>query len=100
MGSGETSPTMVTVHRALAARLGSDGPRAIVLETPYRFQENAASISADARTYFADSVGLAVTVLDGLRPQPEGPTPEGSSAEGQAAQVRSADWVFAGPGSP
>jgi hypothetical protein len=94
MGSGETSPTMVTVHRALAARLNAGHPRAIVLETPYRFQDNAADISAAARKYFADSVGLPVTVLDGLRPAP------GAADPGQAAQIRSADWVFAGPGSP
>jgi hypothetical protein len=94
MGSGETSPTMVTVHRALTARLAAGPPRAIVLATPYLFQGNAAAISADARTYFADSVGLPVTVLDGLRPPPEAADP------GQAAQVRAADWVFAGPGSP
>src|ERR1700722_1120822 len=94
MGSGETSPTMVTVHRALAARLTAEHPRAIVLETPYRFQDNAGDISAAARKYFADHVGLPVTVLDGLLPAP------GAADPGQAAQIRSADWVFAGPGSP
>ena len=35
IGSGETSPTMVTVHRELIARLGLAGPQAIVLATPY-----------------------------------------------------------------
>ncbi|HEY1915558.1 MAG TPA: hypothetical protein VGH27_08280 [Streptosporangiaceae bacterium] len=105
MGSGETSPTMVTVHRTLAARLTAGHPRAVVLETPYRFQDNADDISAAARKYFADSVGLPVTVLDGLRPAPAaaaapGAAEPGVTEPGQAAQIRAADWVFAGPGSP
>lgn len=41
IGSGETSPTMVTVHRELVARLGVARPRAVLLATPYAFQENA-----------------------------------------------------------
>ena len=62
MGSGETSPTMVAVHKALVARLGT-GRAAVLLEAPYGFQENAADVSARAQAYFARSVGLAVTVL-------------------------------------
>ena|SRR5450755_2472862 len=62
MGSGETSPTMVTMHKALAARL--PGRRAaVLLEAPYGFQENAAGVSARAQAYFARSIGLTVTVL-------------------------------------
>jgi hypothetical protein len=94
MGSGETSPTMVTMHRALVARLELERPRAVVLETPYRFQVNADALSARTRNeYFAKSVGLDVTVLGGLRP------PDGAPDPGAAA-VRDADWVFSGPGSP
>ncbi|MEO3794580.1 hypothetical protein ABGB14_30585 [Nonomuraea sp. B10E15] len=78
MGSGETSPTMVEIHRA-AARTLRAGPRAVLLDTPYAFQENRADISARARRYFARSVGLDVEV---------------------AAGVTGADWVFSGPGSP
>jgi hypothetical protein len=92
MGSGETSPTMVTVHRAIVARLQADRPGAVLLETPYRFQENASDISGRAKAYFARSVGLDVTVLAGMRPPAGG--------DESAAVLRSADWVFAGPGSP
>lgn len=88
MGSGETAPTMVTVHRRLTSRLGSQQTDAVLLDTPYAFQENAADISARARSYFATSVGLEVAVL--------------ASADGpvSGARVSTADWVFAGPGSP
>ena len=78
MGSGETSPTMVEVHRA-AARTLRAGARAVLLDTPYAFQENRADISARARRYFARSVGLEVEV---------------------APSIAGADWVFSGPGSP
>ncbi|NUW39169.1 hypothetical protein [Nonomuraea rhodomycinica] len=78
MGSGETSPTMVEVHRSVARRLPA-GARAVLLDTPYAFQENRADISARARRYFARSVGLEVRVAEG---------------------VAGADWVFSGPGSP
>ena len=106
IGSGETSPTMVTVHRDLVGRLGLSGPQATVLATPYAFQENAADVSARTERYFAESVGLRVRVAAGTSPQadpgmaapliPWDPEDEAR----QAAAIRAADWVFAGPGSP
>src|SRR5580693_9658053 len=63
MGSGETSPTMVTVHKALVDLLGTAHPDAVLLDTPYAFQENAADISSRAVSYFATSVGLDVAVV-------------------------------------
>ena len=106
MGSGETSPTMVTVHKALVGRLGVNRPDALLLDTPYAFQENAADISARAVAYFASSVGLDVTVLassDTASPDLANPDLAGRAAADpgrDAARVRAADWVFAGPGSP
>jgi len=91
MGSGETSPTMVTVHRALAARLAASRPAAVLLDTPYAFQENAADVSARARAYFARSVGLDVTVISGAEP---------GDPDGEPSPLLTADWVFSGPGSP
>jgi cyanophycinase-like exopeptidase len=106
IGSGETSPTMVTVHRDLVGRLGLSDPQAMVLATPYAFQENAADVSARTERYFAESVGLRVRVAAGTSPQadpgmaapliPRDPEDEAR----QAAAIRAADWVFAGPGSP
>ena len=55
MGSGETAPTMVEVHRA-TLRAAGDGP-SLLLDTPYGFQENADDISEKAQAYFATSVG-------------------------------------------
>jgi cyanophycinase-like exopeptidase len=89
MGSGETSPTMVTIHKALVGRLGTGAHSAVLLDTPYAFQENRDDISARAQGYFARSVGLKVEVLA-----------ESRAGAIDAATVRSCDWVFAGPGSP
>jgi len=106
IGSGETSPTMVTVHRELLSRLGLTSPQAMVLATPYAFQENAADVSARTQRYFADSVGLQARVAAGTSPDadpamaPPLIPPDEEDEARQAASIRAADWVFAGPGSP
>jgi hypothetical protein len=106
IGSGETSPTMVTVHRDLLSRLGLTSSQAILFATPYAFQENAADVSARAQRYFADSVGLPVRVAAGTSPHADPamapPLIAGDEEDEarQAAGIRAADWVFAGPGSP
>ncbi|MFB9831349.1 hypothetical protein ACFFNX_04015 [Actinoallomurus acaciae] len=92
MGSGETSPTMVRVHRCVVALARPSA--AVLLESPYGFQENAADISTRAQGYFARSVDLRVGVPPGLR------TAQDPAADRGVAALRSADWVFAGPGSP
>ena len=67
MGSGETSPTMVELHKSLVRRAG----RVAVLDTPYGFQENADELTERAVTYFTDSVGVPADVLmTSLAPPP------------------------------
>src|SRR2546428_6255302 len=56
MGSGETAPTMVSVHAELISRLGTAHVPAVLLDTPFGFQENADDISARAATYFRENV--------------------------------------------
>jgi len=97
---------MVTVHRDLVARLGLTSPQAVMLATPYAFQENAADVSARAQRYFADSVGLRVRVAAGTSPRADADVAppliaaDEEDEARQAAGIRAADWVFAGPGSP
>jgi hypothetical protein len=105
IGSGETSPTMVTVHRDLVARLGTPRPEAVLLATPYAFQENAAGVCARAQRYFGHSVGLSVSILAGVSadadPAMAAPALTGDPhPEREAARIRDADWVFSGPGNP
>ena len=93
MGSGETAPTMVKPHRAIFERVGA-GP-AILLDTPYGFQENADDISTKAVKYFAESVGRTVTPVS-WRVTP----PPGLVRDRALARLDEAGWLFAGPGSP
>ena len=98
MGSGETAPTMKVPHRRVFERLEADGDRAdaVMLDTPFGFQENAPILAASTTKYFSDAVSVDVAVA-GL-----GRTDTGDSAAIEAAmtRVRDANWVFAGPGSP
>ena len=95
MGSGETAPTMVTTHRMLAGKLQKSA-RAVLLDTPYGFQENAPELATKAVEYFQTSINLGLEVAglteiigaDSLR------------VERGLQKVADADYVFAGPGSP
>jgi hypothetical protein len=95
MGSGETAPTMVTTHRALAARLPKSA-RALLLDTPYGFQENAGELADKAKEYFRTSINMDLDVAGMTRI-----VGADSLAVEQAMQaVSDAEYVFAGPGSP
>jgi len=96
MGSGETAPTMVKVHREVlaASSLRTDGP-AVLLDTPFGFQLNADDLVSRTCAYFGQSVGVRVDVARWRRPDP--PTVEREQA---LALVARAAWAFAGPGSP
>lgn len=92
MGSGETAPTMVEVHRA-TLRAAGEGT-SLLLDTPYGFQENADDITQKAVAYFARNVGRKVTPLVWRTRL------EGTDLDRALAAVRTARSVFAGPGSP
>jgi cyanophycinase-like exopeptidase len=93
MGSGETAPTMVRVHREILATAG-DGPAAM-LDTPFAFQMNADELVARTLTYFEQSVGVTVEVASW--PRRDAPT---VVQERALALLGRARWAFAGPGSP
>jgi cyanophycinase-like exopeptidase len=92
MGSGETAPTMAKVHRSLIERVGTP---AVLLDTPYGFQENADDISARAQEYFAQSVGTPIGLIEFRRADVDPVT-----AATAVARLREARYAFAGPGSP
>ncbi len=95
MGSGETAPTMAKVHRALFERLGPEPVPAVVLDTPYGFQENADDLSARTVRFFQESVGRDVTVASYRSRDVDAVT-----AATAVARIRAARYVMAGPGSP
>ena len=95
MGSGETTPTMARAHRAIIDRLGERPVPAVLLDTPYGFQENAADISDRALEYFRTTVGSPFTLASFLSPDVDPLTRETAFV-----RIREARYVFAGPGSP
>jgi hypothetical protein len=96
MGSGETAPTMVKVHRSVVEKLGPGPVHGLLLDTPFGFQTNASEIASRAVTYFRDSVGATLEVA-GLRGTGDLAGPAGDAI---IAKLAAAPLVFAGPGSP
>ena len=100
MGSGETAPTMAKVHRQLFARLRGESASgapvpAVVIDTPYGFQENADELSGRTQEFFAGSVGNPVSVVTYRSREVDGYT-----AAAAVARISEASFVMAGPGSP
>jgi len=93
MGSGETAPTMVRVHREVFAAAPA-GP-AVLLDTPFAFQMNRDELVTRTVQYFAQSVGRQVEVA--RWPRRDG---DAAAVERALALLDQASWAFAGPGSP
>lgn len=93
MGSGETAPTMVKLHRTLLEEAG-EGARAM-LDTPFGFQANADDLTDKVRQYFSESVGTDLDVARWRRR--DDPV---ASRERSLELLQRSGWAFAGPGSP
>jgi len=93
MGSGETAPTMVPVHREVFAAT-PPGP-AVMLDTTFGFQLNADELVSRTSRYFAESIGKQVDVASWRR-RDDGAL----QREKSLALLTQATWAFAGPGSP
>ena len=87
---------MAKVHRDLLDRLGPPPVPAVVLDTPFGFQVNADDLAARAVGYFRESVQREISVAT-YRSLAEVGSVE---YETMLNRVRSARYVFAGPGSP
>jgi hypothetical protein len=84
---------MAKVHRLLVERLGAPPVDAVLLDSPYGFQENAEEISQRTVGYFRNlQIPLAVAswrTTEDVLPR-----------ERALARIDDADYVFSGPGSP
>ncbi|MGH9304517.1 MAG: hypothetical protein ACRDZ5_08910, partial [Acidimicrobiales bacterium] len=109
MGSGETAPTMVKVHRFVLERLGPPPVPAVLLDTPFGFQENHLELARRVVAYFKESLNAPIEVAslpagdleatggsDGPLRSPEARFGD----ERLVSAIRTARYVFAGPGSP
>lgn len=93
MGSGETGGPLVCAHRLGIER--ARARRAVVLDTPYGFQENASLISRRLTGHFRTSLSVEAESVSYRSPR------AGAVAcERMLAAVRRARYVFCGPGSP
>ncbi|HZB97426.1 MAG TPA: hypothetical protein VE219_02390, partial [Candidatus Sulfotelmatobacter sp.] len=87
---------MTSVHADLIDRLGSPPVPAVLLDTPFGFQENADDICAKTMAYFRKNVGREIGVASCRD------TAAASALEYETFLTRIAEalYVFAGPGSP
>jgi hypothetical protein len=94
LGSGETAPGMVKVHRELLGSISD--VHAIALEAPFGFQENVPQLTEKIVDYFQKSLHVAI------EPSTFTSFERASELERESFRqlVRSANYVFAGPGSP
>lgn len=99
MGSGETAPTMVTTHRRLTSLLPSP-VKAVVLDTPYGFQENAPELASKAVEYFKTSINVDLVVAGLVRLHDTHLAADPVAIERGLRALSDADYIFAGPGSP
>ncbi len=93
IGSGETAPNMVAVHRAGMKAASTD--RAVVIDSTYGFQENVDQMTAKLAGFFETSLVARVQVASLRRPGSPG-----VESERFLATIRAGRYVFAGPGSP
>jgi peptidase E len=94
MGSGETAPGMTKVHRELLAGLSE--VQAANLDTTYGFQENVPQMTQKLVDYFKTSLRTTLSSLHFT-------SFDGSSELERSIfkqDVRAANYVFSGPGSP
>src|SRR5207248_3118481 len=95
-GSGETSPAMTSVHQELIARVSDPQLNAVLLDTPFGFQENADEIATRTIAYFREHVGCEIR----LASYRHGGRATALEFEQFLTRLGDANYVFAGPGSP
>lgn len=94
LGSGETAPGMTKVHRELLQRVSP--ARAVNLDSAYGFQLNVPQMSEKLEEYFDVSLQTKLETLH-LTSYEQATELERTIFR---QQVRGANYVFAGPGSP
>jgi cyanophycinase-like exopeptidase len=87
---------MTSVHQDLIARVGHPDSSAILIDTPFGFQENADELTARIIAYFREHVGSEIRVAS-LRHSGRATALE---VEQFLSSIDGARYVFAGPGSP
>ncbi len=87
---------MTSVHQELIARVSHPDPNAVLVDTPFGFQENADELAGRIMAYFREHVGCEITLASFRHSR-------GATAlevEQFLGSIDDASYVFAGPGSP
>jgi cyanophycinase-like exopeptidase len=95
IGSGEVARSMSKVHRAVMSRI-SGSTHAVFIDTPAGFELNADQISARAVRYFQKHLQTELDVVS-FKSASTATTDETQSI---LEKLRTANFIFAGPGSP
>jgi len=99
IGSGETAAHMARGHRTVVRLLAGERGRlssvkCAIVDTPYRFQSNAQSLSEGLLDFFGRRLGMDAAVAS------FGSGDDVVGREAAFACIRESDFVFSGPGSP
>jgi peptidase E len=95
MGSGETTDSMVRVHRYLLEKL-SRPVKAVFIDTPAGFQMNADDLYDKARDYFEKRLNHTIAQVSFKSSR----NISAYEAEKAYQALRRANFIFVGPGSP
>jgi peptidase E len=95
MGSGETTDSMVRVHRSLLEKL-SPPVKAVFIDTPAGFQMNADDLYDKAREYFEKRLNQTIDQVSFKSSR----NISAYEAEKAYQALRQANYIFVGPGSP
>jgi hypothetical protein len=90
---------MVTTHRKLTSLLPQP-VQAVVLDTPYGFQENAPELASRAQDYFRTSINVEIEIAGLVRLHDTHIAADPVQIERGLRRVANANYIFAGPGSP
>ena len=95
MGSGETTDSMVRVHRSLLEKL-SPPIKAVFIDTPAGFQMNADDLYDKAKDYFEKRLNQTIDQVSFKSSR----NISAYEAEKAYQTLRQANYIFVGPGSP
>ena len=95
LGSGETSPNLLAVHRAMIDRLVSI-KNPVLIDSPFGFQENVKQLSAKLEEFFQKSLSVNIEMVSYRKTNEIGTVEYFKCLE----KIRKSNFLFAGPGSP
>jgi len=95
LGSGETSPNLLSVHREMINRLKKVS-NPLIVNSPFGFQENVNELSDKLAKFFNTSLNIDTQILSYKSPN-EIDTVEYFKC---LQRIDKSNFIFAGPGSP